>query len=123
VSNPMSRIAGLTILVGFMAALPFDPRGPLLAQGASLASQSTARGWDERRIDLPIVGPSMAYVPHVPTTRVVLLISGDGGLSWQVLGKPTDASNPRMTMTILFGPDPIFIVGTQGAGAWRYAAH
>jgi len=75
----MSRIAGLTILVGFMAALPFDPRDPLLAQGASLASQSTARGWDERRIDLPIVGPSMAYVPHVPTTRVVLFISGDGG--------------------------------------------
>jgi type IV secretory pathway VirJ component len=44
-----------------------------------LAAQTPPRTWQERTINLPIVGPSMAYVPRAPTDRVVLFVSGDGG--------------------------------------------
>ncbi len=45
-------------------------------------SQTTppaAPAWDERRLQLPIVGESTAYVPRTPTRKVVLFLSGDGG--------------------------------------------
>ncbi len=53
-------------------------------QAARRSGQTTSpppatRTWDERRITLPIVGPSTAYVPRTPTDRVVLFLSGDGG--------------------------------------------
>ncbi|MDE3155818.1 MAG: hypothetical protein KGN76_11985, partial [Acidobacteriota bacterium] len=38
-----------------------------------------AAAWTVRHIRLPLVGPSVAYVPREPTSRVVLFISGDGG--------------------------------------------
>jgi type IV secretory pathway VirJ component len=47
-------------------------------QSASRAP-GPARTWDERRIPLPQVGSSVAYVPHTPTVHVVLFISGDAG--------------------------------------------
>jgi len=43
------------------------------------APSTPPRTWDERRIDLPIVGQSVAYVPKAATNRVVLFLSGDGG--------------------------------------------
>jgi hypothetical protein len=43
------------------------------------SARPVARAWDERRIDLPIVGSSMAYVPRARADRVVLFVSGDGG--------------------------------------------
>jgi len=70
-----------------------------------------------------IVDPAAPNRVYLLSMKAGIVISGDGGASWQVLGKPTETENPRMTMTILFNPDPIFIVGTQGNGAWRYAAH
>ncbi len=60
-----------------LAGFDFSQRKRPAAKKTAPAQQPTA--WDERRIDLPIVGPSMAYVPHAPTDRVVLFLSGDGG--------------------------------------------
>jgi photosystem II stability/assembly factor-like uncharacterized protein len=69
-----------------------------------------------------IIDPATPDQLYLLSMGAGVLLSGDGGLSWHLLGKPTDANNPRMTMTVLFGPNPVIIVGTQGAGAWRYAA-
>jgi predicted esterase len=92
--------ASLSVLVLALAAAsrpaagpPATPQAPLpqtssvpLVPGASKnfaplvnrASQS----WTERYLDVPIVGQVTAYVPKVPTTSVVLFLSGDDG--WQL---------------------------------------
>jgi type IV secretory pathway VirJ component len=62
----------------------------VLAIGAALAGRASTssaqrnstpplRAWDERKLTLPIVGPSSVYVPHAATNHVVLFVSGDGG--------------------------------------------
>ena len=42
-------------------------------------AQAAPRRWDEKPIPLPLVRTGVAYVPHTPTSHVVLFISGDGG--------------------------------------------
>ena len=42
-------------------------------------AQPAPRTWDEKPIPLPLVRTGVAYVPHTPTSHVVLFISGDGG--------------------------------------------
>src|SRR5437867_4733415 len=53
-------------------------QAPVGAQ-ATQPRAAAPRTWDEKEIALPRVRTGMAYVPHTPTTHVVLFISGDGG--------------------------------------------
>src|SRR3954465_10834846 len=55
--------------------------GDLLQKFDDSRQQAAAapRTWDEKRIALPRVGSSLAYVPHSPTPHVVLLVSGASG--------------------------------------------
>ncbi len=59
------------------------PAGTAQARPAAEAAPPVAPpktpAWIERPLLLPLVGRAMAYVPHAPTPRVVLFISGDGG--------------------------------------------
>jgi type IV secretory pathway VirJ component len=64
------------------AAQPASPRPAPAGRQAQRPPAGTGqppRAWDERRIPLPQVGSGLAYVPHAPTTHVVLFISGDEG--------------------------------------------
>ncbi len=52
--------------------LPRDAR-------AHATTPQSATEWDERTLELPFVGRSVAYVPKTKASGVVLFISGDGG--------------------------------------------
>ncbi len=71
----MRITAGLVAVLVAAMGTAVQPAGP----GGQSKPTTLARSWDERRLDLPIVGMSTVYVPHVPTKRVVLFLSGDGG--------------------------------------------
>jgi len=66
------RLSAARVTIGALMVVAMGPTG-------ATGQRSPARTWDERRIDLPIVGSSMVYVPRTPTSRVVLFLSGDGG--------------------------------------------
>src|SRR5690349_6364374 len=64
------------------AVLALSVAGAIMTSAQSARRQQqgqTARSWDERRIAVPLVGSVVAYMPHAPTDRVVLLVSGEGG--------------------------------------------
>lgn len=86
---------------GTTRCAPATPGAPFAGVSAGVA-QRPATAWDERRIDLPIVGPSMAYVPHVPTTRVVLFISGDGGWNLGVVDMARRIARTAIVIGISF---------------------
>jgi type IV secretory pathway VirJ component len=70
--RPTVFALALAILATPQASLrPGNPQSP--------ERGPTSRAFDERRLDLPIVGASTVYVPRTPTSRVVLFLSGDGG--------------------------------------------
>jgi type IV secretory pathway VirJ component len=52
---------------------------PLAAAPRRRARPAPPRAWDEKRIGLPRVGSGVAFVPHAPTTHVVIMLSGAGG--------------------------------------------
>ncbi len=82
----------------------------------SLPSPAGSPAWDEHRLTLPIVGPSMAYVPRAPTRKVVLFLSGDGGWNLGVV----DMARRIATDTIVVGISlPALVRGTvHAAGCW-----
>jgi type IV secretory pathway VirJ component len=73
----MRSCACILLLYALTAAAIAAP-ADAAPQSASRAA-SPARTWDERRISLPQIGSSVAYIPQTPTLHVVLLISGDAG--------------------------------------------
>jgi len=53
---------------------------------------------------------------------VGLLVSADGGASWESLGAPPSESSPTFTaLVVLPGAQPVAVVGTESQGSWRYA--
>ena len=83
-------------------------------QGTPAATAS--RTWDERRIDLPIVGPSMAYVPRTPTGRVVLFVSGDGGWNLGVVDMARRIAPTAAVVGISF--PQLARAAVRNAGCW-----
>ncbi len=102
--------------LGLAQDRPFDSRDLGLAQGKPAQRQSSARAWDERTIDLPIVGQSMAYVPHAPTTRVVLFISGDGGWNLGVVDMARRIAPTAVVIGISF--PKLSHAALQAGGCW-----
>jgi type IV secretory pathway VirJ component len=62
-----------------LAAIVVALASPAVAAPARHAPTGPPRAWDEKRIGLPRVGSAWAYVPHTPTTHVVLMVSGKTG--------------------------------------------
>jgi type IV secretory pathway VirJ component len=62
-----------------LAALAVALASPAPAAPRRRAQPGPPRAWDEKRIGLPRVGSAWAYVPHAPTTHVVLMVSAAAG--------------------------------------------
>jgi hypothetical protein len=85
-----TSILGL-LLLAQQATLPPLPGAPQTAPGPIVPGASKnfaplvnkeSQSWTERYVDVPVLGPTSAYVPKAPTTDVVLFVSGDDG--WQL---------------------------------------
>jgi type IV secretory pathway VirJ component len=75
----MPSRASTLLLCTLAAAIPARAASRSAARQPARSTSAAAPVWDERRIALPQVGSSIAYVPHAPTAHVVLFISGDAG--------------------------------------------
>jgi photosystem II stability/assembly factor-like uncharacterized protein len=98
-------------------------------------STDGGQSWRELTDVLPIDGGPQQPIrdividPAVPDRMVLLheraglLASADGGERWQLLGKPAELEYPMFTaMSVLFGSQPVVVVGVRDEGGWRYAA-
>jgi type IV secretory pathway VirJ component len=108
----------VVLLALAIAALGATGRSPLRT-GDITQPVAPGRTWDERRIDLPIVGPSMAYVPREPTSRVVLFLSGDGGWNLGVVDMARRIAPEAVVIGISL---PKLIRAAQNAGGCWYPA-
>lgn len=68
-----------------------------------------------------VIDPTQPRTIYLLDERAGVLVSHDAGVTWDLLGKPDEPDQPAFTvMAVLFGPDPVVVVGTGGAGGWRY---
>src|SRR5206468_2759651 len=54
------------------------PKGPVSDMNWTALRNSDRQTWEEKFINVPILGKVNAYVSKKPTTNVVLMLSGDG---------------------------------------------
>lgn len=123
-----------------ITALAVDPAHPGTVyagggRGELFKSTDGGGSWSDFTHKLPY--PSSGYIgevlgialdPEAPETVYLLvqglgvLISGDGGERWQLLGKPGGVERAEFTaMLVRFEPQLLLILGVKDAGGWRYA--
>jgi len=104
------------------------------ANGELFKSTDAGENWTDLTAALP-TGDSfhqrilnIAMDPDAPETVYLLhehagvMVSYDGGAGWRLLGKPSEIEYPSFTaLTVLFGPQPVLVVGIGDEGGWRYA--
>ncbi|RPI34809.1 MAG: hypothetical protein EHM70_01625 [Chloroflexota bacterium] len=58
---------------------------------------------------------------YMVTNQEGLMASGDGGLTWQIFGRPGEAfADDIKAVAIAFGQEPVFYISTRESGFWRY---
>ena len=78
---------------------------------------------EQTRVVEIIVDPAAPQRVYLLCERVGVLVSGDGGTRWQLLGKPAHLDNPVFTaMAIASGPQTVVVVGIRDEGGWRYTS-
>ena len=115
-------------------AIAVDPHNPrVLYAGAYEGDLFKSADGGETWMDITGLLPDKATVVDIvvdsttPDTvyllcdRLGVLVSGDGGTRWQLLGKPANLDYPMFTaMAIAPGPQPVVVVGIREEGGWRY---
>ena len=120
-----------------LAVNPVDPQ-VIYAGGANgelFKSTDGATTWTDLTGQLPFddsfhqrvldisIDPDNAGTLYLLHERAGVLLSTDGGATWRRLGSPPEPESPAFTaMAVLFGPQPVVVVGVQGEAGWRYAA-
>ena len=115
-----------------LAVDPINPQVVYAGSGGGELFKSVNGGqtWSDLTERLPVQCNSIyeiALDPGASGTVFLLcgreggLVSNDGGVSWRLLGKPGELDYPSFTaMTIIFAPQPVLVIGSQGDGGWRY---
>jgi type IV secretory pathway VirJ component len=114
----MARILGVTLL-GLVASVGAAQRAVV---PGNQVSRPVAPSWEERSLDLPIVGPSVAYVPRQATNRVVLFISGDGGWNLGVVDMARRVAPQAVVIGISYPALRKAADARPGQGCWYPAA-
>jgi len=122
-----------------ITALAVDPvQSQVVYAGADAGElfKSTDGGqtWSELTARLPtgrdsyptvlqiIVDPTASETVYLLCARSDVLVSNDGGDGWRVLGRPGASKHSSYSaMAVIFGPQPILVIGVSGEGGWRYA--
>jgi photosystem II stability/assembly factor-like uncharacterized protein len=121
-----------------ITAVAVDPLGAQTVYAGSDAGElfkSTDGGqtWQEMTDDLPAQTGSHPTIqqivahPSAPDTVYLLMnatgvvVTADGGDTWRLLGQPGQISYTTYTaLTVLFDAEPVFLVGIEREGGWRY---
>jgi photosystem II stability/assembly factor-like uncharacterized protein len=76
-----------------------------------------------RTIRTIVVDPAAPDTVYLLGDNVGVMVSYDGGLRWRALAKPGEYDQPVFTvMAAILHPQPVFVVGIEREGGWRYAA-
>jgi type IV secretory pathway VirJ component len=111
-----------TIFIGLLGLAVLAGTAPAADAQAAQPVRTVTRSWDERSLDLPIVGASMAYVPHQATNHVVLFISGDGGWNLGVVDMARRIAPSAIVIGISYPALRNAADAEQGRGCWYPAA-
>ena len=116
-------------------ALAVDPHNPRVlyagayegdlfksADGGETWMDITRRLSDKATVVDIVVDSTTPDTVYLLCDRLGVLVSGDGGARWQLLGKPADVDYPMLTAVAIGpGPQPVVVVGIREEGGWRYA--
>ncbi len=87
---------------------------------ASLPSQEPIQFFPA--IDTIMINPAAPDTVYILVERTGLIASTDGGLTWQLVGKPGSVDYPQMNAGFMvFTPNPEMVVGFRDSGAWLYS--
>ncbi len=115
-------------------ALAIDPVNPQMVyagsyEGELFKSTDGGAAWQEitpNQMDASQVGtilldPANPQMIYLLCNWAGVLVSADGGESWQVANKPASFEYGEFTaLAVIFGPQPVLVLGVAGEGGWLY---
>jgi len=124
-----------------ISALAVDPTNPQTVyaggdSGELFKSTDGGQSWQDlsenlrlypylnaRTIRDIVINPAAPETVYLLGDVVGVMVSNDGGAKWRALAKPGEDDQPVFTaMAVTWEAQPVFVVGIENAGGWRYAA-
>jgi photosystem II stability/assembly factor-like uncharacterized protein len=117
-----------------ITALAVNPKQPQIIyagteSGELFKSINSGQSWNDLTKKVPFKNEIKGIAIDSPDTiyllseRVGIMFSNNGGINWDVMGKPKESDSPSYTaFSAIFDPKPIIVVGIRGEGGWRYTA-
>lgn len=117
-----------------ITALAVDPKQPQIiyagtVSGELFKSTDSGQSWNDLTKKVPFkneikgIAIDSAETIYLLSESVGIMFSNNGGINWDVIGKPKESDYPSYTaFSAIFDPKPIIVVGIRDEGGWRYTA-
>lgn len=115
-----------------ITALAVNPKKPQViyagtVSGELFKSTNSGQSWNDITKKVPFkneikgIAIDSSETIYLLSERVGIMFSNNGGINWDMIGKPTESDYPSYTaFSAIFDPKPIIVVGISDEGGWRY---